>query len=132
MSKPDPFMPPPNRYTLPVIQKLIVAYKMWHEYWNHFDKATRYSIGLKIDGLFIETISNLFAASHKPRGRKIIYIEKASEAFDTLKFLLQVAWEIKAIDNRKYIALSEKLNEIGRMLGGWHRQTIPTTKVGIE
>jgi hypothetical protein len=36
-----------------------------------------------------------------------------------LKFFLQVAWEIKALDNKKYIRLSEKLDEIGKMLGGW-------------
>lgn len=35
------------------------------------------------------------------------------------KFFLQIAWEIKALDNKKYIMLSECLNEIGRMLGGW-------------
>jgi len=38
-----------------------------------------------------------------------------------LKFFLQIAWEIKALENKKYIALSEKLNEVGKMLGGWRK-----------
>ena len=36
--------------------------------------------------------------------------------------MLQIAWEIKALDAKKYILLSGKLDEIGRMLGGWLKQ----------
>ncbi len=43
-----------------------------------------------------------------------------------LKFFLQLGWEIKVLDNSKYVALSEPLDEVGRMLGGWLRQvTLP-------
>jgi len=33
-----------------------------------------------------------------------------------------VLWETKSIDNKKYIALSVKIDEIGKMLGGWNGQ----------
>ncbi|MDD5050377.1 MAG: hypothetical protein PHV93_01365 [Candidatus Pacebacteria bacterium] len=33
-----------------------------------------------------------------------------------------VLWETKSIDNKKYIALSLKIEEIGKMLGGWSGQ----------
>ena len=49
--------------------------------------------------------------------RLIIVISK----LDGIKFFLQVAWENKYIANEKYFALSENLNEIGRMLGGWKK-----------
>jgi len=29
--------------------------------------------------------------------------------------------KIKSLDDKKYIKLSEKLNEVGKMLGGWIR-----------
>ncbi|MEK7134943.1 MAG: four helix bundle protein [Patescibacteria group bacterium] len=41
---------------------------------------------------------------------------------DLLKFFLQISWEVKVLDNKKFILLSEKLNEIGKMIGGWLRQ----------
>ena len=41
---------------------------------------------------------------------------------DLLKFFLYVAWDTKDIDNKKYISISEELNELGRMLGGWERK----------
>jgi hypothetical protein len=34
---------------------------------------------------------------------------------------LQLAWDIRAIDTKKYIHLSEHLAEVGRMLGGWRK-----------
>jgi hypothetical protein len=33
-----------------------------------------------------------------------------------------ILWETKSLDNKKYIALSGPLDEIGRMLGGWNGQ----------
>lgn len=33
-----------------------------------------------------------------------------------------VLWETKSLDDKKYIALSVKIEEIGRMLGGWNGQ----------
>ncbi|MBI2054319.1 MAG: hypothetical protein HYT36_03220 [Candidatus Staskawiczbacteria bacterium] len=29
-------------------------------------------------------------------------------------------WGIKSSDNKKYIGLSERLNDVGKNLGGWH------------
>ncbi len=98
-----------------------MVYKIWHEYLINLDKISRFSIGLKIDSLFVQTIENLFIASYKTREQKTVYLDRASDVFDLLKFMLQVAWEIKILDNKKYITLSQKLNEIGRMLGGWRK-----------
>jgi hypothetical protein len=85
----------------------------------HFPKTSRYSLGSKIDSLFLEVIEAIFLAGYSNQTEKIIYLRRASLKLDSLKFFLQVSWEIKALDNKKYIKLSEYLNEIGKMLGGW-------------
>lgn len=109
---------------MPVLQKLVSAYKLWHEYLPHFPKTSRYTLGEKIDSLFVEVVEYIAVASYLSKQDKIPYVKKATLKLDVLKFFLQVAWEIKALDTKKYIMLSEKLNEIGRMLGGWNRQLI--------
>ena len=58
-------------------------------------------------------------ASILTKEEKLSYLKKASLKLDLLKFLMQVAWELEVVDNKKYIELSERLHEIGRMLGGW-------------
>ena len=110
-----------------VIQRLIEAYKIWHEYLIHFPKYTRHTLGSKVDNLFIETAGLLFTASYTSKDKKLPVIIEALSTFDLLKFFLQVAWEIKSLDNKKYAALSEQLNEIGRMLGGWYKQLLTQT-----
>jgi hypothetical protein len=63
----------------------------------------------------------LFVASYLGKQEKIPYLQKAVRRLDVLKFFFQVSWEIKVLDNQKYIVISGHLNEIGRMLGGWIR-----------
>jgi len=45
-----------------------------------------------------------------------------------------ILWEAKSLDNKKYIALSMKIEEIGKMLGGWNgqllKQNSPNKKLG--
>jgi len=98
------------------------VYKVWHTFLPHFPKTARYTLGEKIDALFIRTIEYIFTASHLYKTEKLPYIKKAISSLDLLKFFLQVAWEIKALDNKKYLELSKHLNEISKMLGGWIRQ----------
>jgi|SRR3989338_10661494 len=112
---------PPNT-TLPIIQRLIVVYKIWHEIVPHFPKSSKYTLGNKIDSIFIEALELIFIAGYLPRDSKSPYIQKAIGKIDLLKFLLQISWEIKSLENKKYITISEPLVEIGRMLGGWYRQ----------
>ena len=113
---------PPPQVGLPIIQKLVSTYKLWHEFLLHFPKTTRYTLGSKIDAEFVELIELLFKASIMQRQQKLPYLQKASVTLDLLKFFIQVAWELKSLDNKKYILLSEYLYEIGKMLGGWQRQ----------
>ena len=113
---------------VPIIIKLIDVYKLWHEFLPNMAKSSRYTLGQKIDDLFIEATELIFLASHAAKDQKSPYLQKASAKLDLLKLFLQISWEIKAIDNRKYVMLSEPLEEVGKMLGGWLRQT--TSRAG--
>ncbi len=117
--------PPPPR-PLPIIQKLIVAYKVWHKFLPYFPKTSRYTLGGKINTLFLELLELLVIASYS-RSERALYVQKAIIKLDLLKFFLQLAWEIKILDDKKFISLSEKLSEVGRMLGGWNKQLIKET-----
>lgn len=81
----------------------------------------------KIDSLFIETIESVFIATYLGKNQKLPYLQKATTKLDLVKFFLQILWEIKVLDNKKYITLSEALDKIGRMLGGWARKFLRET-----
>ncbi|PJC24651.1 hypothetical protein CO057_01755 [Candidatus Uhrbacteria bacterium CG_4_9_14_0_2_um_filter_41_50] len=120
--------PPPT--LLPVLQKLKSAYIRWFEYYASIPKTHRYTLGDKIDSLLVETIEATATAGFLERSEKIPFIRLAIRKLDTVKILLLVLWETKSLDNKKYIALSEELNEVGRMLGGWYGQLKKQTSPG--
>ncbi len=61
-------------------------------------------------------------ASFLQKEEKIPWLKLAIRKIDTIKILLLVTWETKSLDDKKYIHISERIEEIGRMLGGWHGQ----------
>ncbi len=95
---------------------------MWHEYHSILPKTQRYSVGNRVDKLFIEIIEVVSLAGFLPKEKKLSYIETSIRKLDTIKILLLILWETKSFDNKKYISLSLPLDEIGKMLGGWKGQ----------
>ena len=85
-------------------------------------RLTRYSLGEKIDLIFIELSELLLIAGYAGRSHKPPVIQKASVKLDVLKFFLQVAWELKSIENKTFANINTKLEEVGKMLGGWQKQ----------
>ena len=104
---------------LSIINKLIETYKLWQQYLPHFPKTSRYTLGAKIDRFFLKILDNINLGRYLSKENKLKFIQKASANLDSLKFFLRIAWEIQALNTKQYAALSEKLNEIGRMMGGW-------------
>lgn len=86
-----------------------------------FPRVERFGIGQKIENVFLDILELSFACVYLPPEPKILLLGKVISKLDTLKFFTQLAWESKLIPSEKYIRLSEKLEEIGKMLGGWRK-----------
>ncbi len=95
---------------------------LWYGYYQTIPKTHRHSLGLKIDGLFVEAIEATSVARFLSKEEKTPWVRLAIRKIDTTKILLMVLWETKSLDNKKYIALSIPLEEISKMLGGWNGQ----------
>ena len=95
---------------------------MWFSYYQNIPKLHRHSLGGRIDALFIETIESILVASFLQKDEKLTWVRIAIRKIDTVKVLLMVLWESKSLDSKKYIALSLKIEEVGKMLGGWSGQ----------
>jgi hypothetical protein len=107
---------------LPVLIKVKDAYLLWHNYFQELPKFHRNSFGCRIDILFVEIIEAIAAASFLTPQEKQPYVRLGIRKLDAVNILLMLLWETKSLDNNKYIALSIKLDEIGRNLGGWNGQ----------
>lgn len=113
------------------MQKLKAAYLLWFGYYPTVPKAHRHTLAQRIDGILIECIESIAAASFTPRQEKLPLVRLAIRKLDTIKVLLLVLWEARSLDTKKYAALSSPLDEVGRMLGGWHGQLQKQNSPGV-
>lgn len=92
-------------------------------------RVSRYTLGSKIDELFLELLQIILFASYTKGKEKLAAVTKASIKLDAIKFFLQLGWQSKLLQNMGYVKISESLHEVGRMLGGWIK-SLQDTKEG--
>ena len=131
MSKNEHVSPPPTRIPL-VLVRAKESYQLWHSSIVNLKRVDRYTIGARIDNLFLSLLEMLFRACFAyDKFEKLSLVSQAIAKSDLLKFFLQIGWEHKVIDHKRYGALILLLDEVGRMLGGWKKnlgEKTPTNK----
>ena len=118
--------PPPygilSTADLPIVQKTSTAFRLWYQYLPHMPKLLKHSLGEKITSLFIQLIELILVAGYSSKDKKLDIVNKAILILDLLKYFLQMAFDLKAIDSKQVATLVSPLSEIGKMLGGWKKQ----------
>ena len=84
-------------------------------------KGARYTMGARIEHKFLELLELLYIAYFTNKESKSEKIDTCILRLDTLKFLISVAWEAKFISHAHFEQISFKLEETGKMLGGWRK-----------
>ncbi len=87
----------------------------------HIAKGSRYTLGSRIENKFIDLLELSYNAYFTEKDKKSEKISTCILTTDTLKFLISVAWEGKLISNQQCEDIALKLDEIGKMFGGWKK-----------
>ncbi len=112
----------PPRQVPSVLIRAKEAYRLWHKYLVNLNRLDRYTVGAKIDEIFLSFLELIFRASFaNGKLEKYSILSQAISKCDLLNFFLQLAWEQKVIDHKNYSSLILFLDETGRMLGGWKK-----------
>lgn len=109
------------------------CYLLWHNFLPHLPRLSRYTLGVKIDTLFIELLEVAFTAKYAKREDKLNSLNELSSKLDNLKFFITLLWEAKGLGATQYGQLSQKLTTAGKMLGKWQqlfKKEAPATKTG--
>lgn len=104
---------------IPIIQKIFIFYSELYLIVEKMPKKDKYTLGEKAQKTTLDLMELALKAGYADKTRKVSALDEAAVKLDLLKLLIRLAEEIKSIPTNKYLALEEKLNEIGRMLGGW-------------
>ena len=108
-----------NHNEISLIQKSYDLYKTIYQLIKTFPKSDKYNLGHELKILNLQLIELLIEAESAKKDWKAPLVEKASAKLGLLKIFIRLAFDLKIIDQSKYIKLQEQLQEIGRMLGGW-------------
>lgn len=110
-----------TEFDIPVFKKSYDLYKVFYGFRATVPKQDRYTIWQRSETLMIELIESIVLGSQMGKAEKLPTLERASSKISVIRVLIRLMKEVKAIDTKKYVALEEIVDEIGRMLGGWIR-----------
>jgi hypothetical protein len=105
----------------PIILEVYDFFKLFHEILTKFPKCEKHSLGIEIEKDILQILKQLMVCSASEPAIKKTKLPETSVNLDLLKVLIRLCYDTKSIDLKAYIRLQEKLQKIGRMLGGWIR-----------
>ena len=108
---------------IPIIQKVYDFYRELYLTVEKMPKKDKYTLGEKTQRATLDLIELLLDAGYQEKLKKGFILGHAAVKLDLIKLLARLGQDIKAIPTNKYLSLEEKLQEIGRMLGGWLKST---------
>ena len=84
---------------------------------RHIPKSERFTLGTEIRETIWEGLKLIIKANVSRNKRQYLY--ELDSDIKVLLALIRVAHELRIIPTKKYEVFSEKLVELGKMLGGW-------------
>ncbi len=110
-------------FDTPIFNQTYELYKEIYTLRFTVPKIDRYAIWQRVENTNLEVLEGILRAIGLPKSEKAGVLEESSNKLNMLRVFIRLAKDVRAIDNKKYIILQEKLDEIGRMLGGWIKST---------
>nr|AQS30099.1 hypothetical protein [uncultured bacterium]AQS30232.1 hypothetical protein [uncultured bacterium] len=88
-----------------------------------YPKIERYSLGQMTQAKILELVECVLTASSTPERSRVEILFRASALLDLVKLQIRLGYEVQALNEKYYLTLQTKLQEIGKMLGGWIKTT---------
>ncbi len=102
-----------------ILERIKEAYLIWLNIIPHMPKHNRYTIGERIENKLLDFLELTYTTYFSNQEIKITNIPKCILLLDALKFLVSVAWTSKLISHKQCEEIALKLDEIGKIFGGW-------------
>jgi HJR/Mrr/RecB family endonuclease len=84
-----------------------------------FPRSFRFSVGDRVIARILDLMESLVEAAYAPdKGRAL---DKAARDVNSLRLLLRLTVDLKLLSQDSHEFASRKLEEIGRMTGGWRK-----------
>ena len=86
---------------------------------ENFSRNYRFTVGERLTAEGLDLLTSLVEAAYARQKAELL--EQASRKVNSTRYLLRIAKDLKLMSIDAYGFSSEKLDEIGRMVGGWSK-----------
>lgn len=86
-------------------------------------KIDRFSIGVRCENVTLQILEKMYEANSKYDQERLAILHSIDTQLKILQTLIKALYDIKAINDKRFLYLSESTIEIGKMLGGWIKAT---------
>jgi four helix bundle protein len=102
-----------------IIQKVYELLKAIIPVLNKFPRSQKFTIADRIQNQISDLLELYIEAYYQPSSTKLPLLTKANIILEKLRHYIRLCYDLGLIHSNKYQEFAEKLNEIGRMTGGW-------------
>jgi hypothetical protein len=104
---------------IPIITKTYELYRALHDLKKGIPKMERYSLWSRVEATALQMLEGFVHAGYLPCEQRAQKLTRLAAEVDMLRMFIRLAVDIKVLPLKKVVPLQERLDEIGRMLGGW-------------
>jgi hypothetical protein len=104
---------------LPIVHKITEFYKDVYRLGINLPKRDKYGVHLRIEQYSLDMLTLGIEAALKTKEEKKLFLQQLRTKVETLKHLVRISHELKIVDQKIYITLESKLQEISKMAYGW-------------
>lgn len=111
-----------------MLQDLIIFQKVYdlilwmYPLINKFPKKQRFVLGQQLENTLLEILKGIIQANQERN--KLGTLKQVSVDLDKFRILYRLAKDLRFMSVRQYQFGAEKINEVGKILGGWMRSSI--------
>lgn len=88
-----------------------------------FPKAQRFTVTKRLTDAALDFQEALFHANARRDGERLEYLQEADAHLDKLRLYLRLVYQWQWLSVGQYEHVSKMVEEIGRLLGGWIKQS---------
>lgn len=104
---------------LPIVHKITEFYKDVYRLGMNMPKRDKYGVQLRIEQCSLDMLTLSIEAALKTKEDKKSGLQQLRIKVETLKHFVRISHELKIFDQKTYISLESKLQEISKMAYGW-------------
>lgn len=106
-----------------MVHKLYEFYKLVHQDTTKFPKTEKHTLAETIKSKTLKLIDGIWEANLLPLPERLLLLEQLQRTLDLVKLFIRLVYDLDIYQLKGYLYREARLQEIGKMLGVWKKNT---------